>query len=102
MSQLRGEQAKLERDYAEKLNLFKPEWPAMQQLKIQDTSAVVSRFVRVLVLGAVAVADAASRGESAADIGIEVRGGRLRVVWQGPNVILSGPARIVAAGRWLG
>jgi capsular exopolysaccharide synthesis family protein len=35
VSQLRGEQAKLERDYAEKLNLFKPEWPAMQQLKAQ-------------------------------------------------------------------
>jgi diaminopimelate epimerase len=51
---------------------------------------------------AVAVADAASRGESAADIGIDVPGGRLRVVWKGPNVILSGPARIVAAGRWLG
>jgi succinoglycan biosynthesis transport protein ExoP len=35
VSQLRQEQAKLERDYAEKLNLFKPEWPAMQQLKAQ-------------------------------------------------------------------
>lgn len=35
ISQLRGEQAKLERDYAEKLNLFKPEWPAMLQLKAQ-------------------------------------------------------------------
>ncbi len=32
---LRGVQAKLERDYAEKLNLYKPEWPAMQQLKAQ-------------------------------------------------------------------
>ena len=32
---LRTEQAKLERDYAEKLNLYKPEWPAMQQLKAQ-------------------------------------------------------------------
>ncbi len=33
--QLRTEQAKLEREYAEKLNLFKPDWPAMQQLKAQ-------------------------------------------------------------------
>ncbi len=35
VAQLRNDQAKLERDYAEKLNLFKPEWPAMQQLKAQ-------------------------------------------------------------------
>jgi succinoglycan biosynthesis transport protein ExoP len=35
VSQLRADQAKLERDYAEKLNLFKPEWPAMLQLKAQ-------------------------------------------------------------------
>lgn len=35
VSQLRNEQAKMEREYAEKLNLFKPEWPAMQQLKAQ-------------------------------------------------------------------
>lgn len=35
VSQLRNEHARLERDYAEKLNLFKPEWPAMQQLKAQ-------------------------------------------------------------------
>ena len=35
----RAELSKLERDYAEKLNLYKPEWPAMQQLKTQiDTS----------------------------------------------------------------
>jgi capsular exopolysaccharide synthesis family protein len=33
--QMRTEQARLEREYAEKLNLFKPDWPAMQQLKIQ-------------------------------------------------------------------
>jgi capsular exopolysaccharide synthesis family protein len=33
--QLRAEQARLEREYAEKLNLFKPDWPAMQQLKAQ-------------------------------------------------------------------
>jgi diaminopimelate epimerase len=51
---------------------------------------------------AVAVADAASGGHSAADVVVDVPGGRLRVVWSGPNVILSGPARIVAAGRWLG
>lgn len=35
ITQLRNEQARLEREYAEKLNLFKPEWPAMQQLKAQ-------------------------------------------------------------------
>lgn len=35
VSQLRNEQARLEREYAEKLNLFKPEWPAMLQLKAQ-------------------------------------------------------------------
>jgi polysaccharide biosynthesis transport protein len=35
VSQLRAEQAKLEREYAEKLNLFKPDWPAMRQLKAQ-------------------------------------------------------------------
>jgi succinoglycan biosynthesis transport protein ExoP len=35
VSQLRNEQAKMEREYAEKLNLYKPEWPAMQQLKAQ-------------------------------------------------------------------
>jgi len=35
VSQLRNEQARLERDYAEKLNLFKPDWPAMQQLRAQ-------------------------------------------------------------------
>ena len=35
VSQLRNDQARMEREYAEKLNLFKPEWPAMQQLKAQ-------------------------------------------------------------------
>lgn len=35
VAQLAAEQDRLERDYAEKLNLFKPEWPAMQQLKSQ-------------------------------------------------------------------
>jgi succinoglycan biosynthesis transport protein ExoP len=35
VAQLRNEQARLEREYAEKLNIYKPEWPAMQQLKIQ-------------------------------------------------------------------
>lgn len=35
VGQLRAEQDRLERDYADKLNLFKPEWPAMQQLKAQ-------------------------------------------------------------------
>ena len=35
VSQLRAEQARMEREYAEKLNLFKPDWPAMRQLKTQ-------------------------------------------------------------------
>lgn len=35
IAQLRNEQARMEREYAEKLNLYKPEWPAMQQLKAQ-------------------------------------------------------------------
>lgn len=35
VAQLRNEQARLEREYADKLNVFKPEWPAMVQLKSQ-------------------------------------------------------------------
>jgi capsular exopolysaccharide synthesis family protein len=35
ITQLRAEQAKMEREYAEKLNIFKPEWPAMRQLKAE-------------------------------------------------------------------
>jgi len=35
ISGLKSDQLKLERDYAEKLSVFKPEWPAMQQLKAQ-------------------------------------------------------------------
>lgn len=35
ISSLRAEVSKLEREYAEKLNLYKPEWPAMQQLQTQ-------------------------------------------------------------------
>ncbi|MGH9459362.1 MAG: GumC family protein, partial [Thermoanaerobaculia bacterium] len=35
VSQLRAEVSRLEREYADKLNLYKPEWPAMQQLKSQ-------------------------------------------------------------------
>jgi succinoglycan biosynthesis transport protein ExoP len=35
VSQLRGEQARLEREYAEKLNLYKPNWPAMQEARAQ-------------------------------------------------------------------
>ncbi|HTD53182.1 MAG TPA: polysaccharide biosynthesis tyrosine autokinase [Thermoanaerobaculia bacterium] len=35
LAQARIEQARLEREYADKLDLFKPEWPAMQQLKAQ-------------------------------------------------------------------
>jgi succinoglycan biosynthesis transport protein ExoP len=33
VGQLRAEQLKLEREYATKLNTFKPEWPAMQELQ---------------------------------------------------------------------
>lgn len=51
---------------------------------------------------AVAVADAASRGEADADVAVDVPGGRLRVVWDGTTVVLHGPAHIVAAGRWWG
>ena len=35
ISGLRADNLKLERDYADKLSIFKPEWPAMQQLKAQ-------------------------------------------------------------------
>lgn len=35
VTQLQNDQLRLERDYSEKLNLFKPEWPAMQQLQAQ-------------------------------------------------------------------
>ena len=59
MAQIKDEQTRLERDYNEKLNLYKPEWPAMQQLKkqvddgrqrvqlsIQDTAAKVREAAR--------------------------------------------------------
>jgi succinoglycan biosynthesis transport protein ExoP len=35
VAQLRGDLMKLEREYATKLNVYKPEWPAMQELKAQ-------------------------------------------------------------------
>lgn len=35
LAQIQDEQTRLERDYNEKLNVYKPEWPAMQQLKRQ-------------------------------------------------------------------
>lgn len=35
VTQLRNDLLKLERDYSEKLNVYKPEWPAMQQLRSQ-------------------------------------------------------------------
>ncbi|MBZ5590454.1 MAG: polysaccharide biosynthesis tyrosine autokinase [Acidobacteriia bacterium] len=35
IGQLRGDQMKLERDYATKLNTYKPDWPAMLELKAQ-------------------------------------------------------------------
>ncbi len=39
VSSLRTELQRLERDYAEKLNIYKPEWPAMVQLKAQIEEA---------------------------------------------------------------
>ena len=36
---LRAELQRLEREYAEKSNVYKPEWPAMQQLKLQIEDA---------------------------------------------------------------
>ena len=48
------------------------------------------------------VTDAVARGETSADVLIDVPGGRLRVVWEGASVVLHGPANIVAAGRWWG
>lgn len=35
VQQLRGDVSRLERDYAAKLNVYKPEWPAMQELRAQ-------------------------------------------------------------------
>lgn len=35
VQQLRGDVSRLERDYAAKLNIYKPEWPAMQELRAQ-------------------------------------------------------------------
>lgn len=35
VSQMRGDLQRMEHDYADKLNVYKPEWPAMQQLKSQ-------------------------------------------------------------------
>ncbi|HPC83737.1 MAG TPA: polysaccharide biosynthesis tyrosine autokinase [Thermoanaerobaculaceae bacterium] len=35
VDQMRGDLARLERDYANKLTTFKPEWPAMKELKAQ-------------------------------------------------------------------
>jgi len=50
---LKGELSRLQRTYNEKLQVYKPEWPAMQQLRIQieETQKVVNK----------AVHDAASR-----------------------------------------
>ncbi len=50
--QLRGDQARLEREYEDKLGLYKPDWPAMQQLRAkieqgrQHLDAVVQDTVR--------------------------------------------------------
>jgi polysaccharide biosynthesis transport protein len=66
VAQLKADQARLEREYAEKLNLYKPQWPAMQQLKtqidegsarlqavIEDTAAKVREAARSDYLTAV-------------------------------------------------
>jgi succinoglycan biosynthesis transport protein ExoP len=39
LTQQRADLQKMERDYADKLNIYKPEWPAMQQLKAQIDDA---------------------------------------------------------------
>ena len=39
VGQLRNEVLRLERDYSEKLSVYKPEWPAMQQLQAQISKA---------------------------------------------------------------
>ncbi len=39
LGQQRADLQKMERDYADKLNIYKPEWPAMQQLKAQIDDA---------------------------------------------------------------
>jgi polysaccharide biosynthesis transport protein len=39
LSAQRADLSKMERDYADKLNIYKPEWPAMQQLKGQIEQA---------------------------------------------------------------
>ncbi len=50
--QLRSDQARLEREYDDKLSIYKPDWPAMQQLKTrieqgrQHLDAVVQETVR--------------------------------------------------------
>ncbi len=51
---------------------------------------------------AVAVADAVAGGADAADVLVDVPGGRVHVTWDGRSVMLAGPAHIVAAGRWIG
>ncbi len=61
LQQLRTEQARLEREYADKLSLFKPEWPAMIQLQAQIDLG--RRQIASLVSEAVAKARAAAESE---------------------------------------
>jgi succinoglycan biosynthesis transport protein ExoP len=61
LSQARAEQARLEREYADKLGLFKPEWPAMQQLKAQIDKGRLQ--IQVLVQEAAAKARAAAESD---------------------------------------
>jgi capsular exopolysaccharide synthesis family protein len=46
LSMQRGELQKMQRDYADKLSIYKPEWPAMQQLKgqIDQTQKNIETF----------------------------------------------------------
>lgn len=51
ISQLRAEQARLEREYSEKLSLYKPQWPGMIQLKAQIEKSrqhIASEVARVV------------------------------------------------------
>jgi capsular exopolysaccharide synthesis family protein len=61
ISQLRSDQARMEREYADKLNLFKPEWPAMQQLKAQIDKG--RQYLNDVVSETVTKARAAARSE---------------------------------------
>jgi len=58
---LRAEQARLEREYAEKLNVFKPEWPAMVQMKTQIEKG--REYLNATIQGTLAKAREAAKSE---------------------------------------